>query len=244
MPDEAQLRTLWRLAFGDSEELIDGFFAAGYDPARCQTICLEGRIAAALYWFDAACDGQKLAYIYAVATHPDFRRRGLCRALMTQTQQLLARQGYAGALLVPAQAGLRRMYAGMGYRDCGGIEELSCAAGKAVPLERICPAEYAARRRSLLPDGGAVQEGPNLAYLSTLAGLYAGADFLLAAAKEGTALRGAELLGSREAAPGILGALGCETGVFRVPGGAQPFAMFRPLTPEARPPRYFGLAFD
>ena len=27
---EARLRTLWRLAFGDPEELIAGFFASGY----------------------------------------------------------------------------------------------------------------------------------------------------------------------------------------------------------------------
>lgn len=29
---EARLQTLWRLAFGDPEELIAGFFASGYSP--------------------------------------------------------------------------------------------------------------------------------------------------------------------------------------------------------------------
>ena len=43
---------------------------------------------------------------------------------------------------------------------------------------------------------------------------------------------------------GILGALGYEQGIFRIPGNDVPFAMFRPLQPGARKPGYFGLAFE
>lgn len=116
-----QLSALWQTAFGDSPEFIRLFFSTAYAPERCQYLTVEGHLAAALYWLDAWCGGEKLAYIYAVATHPDFRGRGLCRRLMDRTHSLLASRGYAGALLCPAGEGLRRMYAAMGYRDCGGI---------------------------------------------------------------------------------------------------------------------------
>jgi len=33
---EPQLRVLWQLSFGDSEEFIAGFFASGYCPRRCR----------------------------------------------------------------------------------------------------------------------------------------------------------------------------------------------------------------
>lgn len=238
-----QLSALWQTAFGDNPEFIRLFFRTAYAPERCQYLTVEGQLAAALYWLDAWCGGKKLAYIYAVATHPDFRGRGLCLELMGRTHSLLAAQGYAGALLCPAGEGLRRMYTGMGYQDCGGISEFSSAAGEPVPLRRIGPEEYARLRRELLPENGVIQEGENLRYLAAYASLYAGEDFLLAAVEEEKRLLGLELLGNREASPGILGTLGYPDGTFRVPG-EQPFAMFRPLVPDAKAPDYFGLAFD
>ena len=147
-----QLSALWQTAFGDNPEFIRLFFRTAYAPERCQYLTVEGQLAAALYWLDAWCGGKKLAYIYAVATHPDFRGRGLCLELMGRTHSLLAAQGYAGALLCPAGEGLRRMYTGMGYQDCGGISEFSSAAGEPVPLRRIGPEEYARLRRELLPE--------------------------------------------------------------------------------------------
>lgn len=239
-----QLRRLWQLAFGDSEDFIGLFFDTAFSPERCQYLDVDGQIAAALYWLDAACQGQRFAYIYAVATHPDFRNRGLCRKLMIKTHEVLTQKGYDGALLMPADAGLRRMYTKMGYRDCGTVSEFSCAAGKAVPVRSVGKDEYARLRREYLPEGGVIQEGENLAYLAAFARFYAGDDFVLAAAPIGNQLHGIELLGRRDAAPGILAALGCAEGTFRTPGEEKPFAMFHPLTADAVAPAYFGLAFD
>ena len=46
---EPQLRALWQLSFGDSEEFIAGFFASGYCPRRCRCAAENGNVAAALY---------------------------------------------------------------------------------------------------------------------------------------------------------------------------------------------------
>lgn len=237
------LMQLWQRCFGDGPEDIRAFFQTAYAPERCMTLWEGEHLAAALYWLDCQMVGQKLAYLYAVGTDPDFRGRGLCRELMAKTHTRLEELGYGGSVLYPANAGLRRMYAGMGYRDFGGQDRFEAKSGPAVDLRRVTPAEYAALRRQFLPPDGVRQEGENLAYLSCFAQLYAGADFLLAAVREETNLTGIELLGNPAAAPGILGALGCSRGTFRIPGKA-PFAMFRPLTAEVKAPGYFGLAFD
>lgn len=240
-----QLRQLWQLSFGDSEAFLDKFYSTGYSPRRCRCISENGRIAGALYWFEGEFEGQKIAYLYAVATHPDFRHQGLCRRLMEDTHALLSRLGYAAAMLMPDGSALRRMYAGMGYRDCCRVSEFDCTAGEAsVSLRAIDREEFARLRREYLPEGGVIQEGANLRYLETYAAFYAGDDFVLAAAREGTDLHGIELLGNRDAAPGILRALGYRQGRFRVPGKDIPFAMFLPLREDAQAPDYLGLVFD
>lgn len=239
-----QLKTLWHLAFGDSYDFIDLFFSTAYAPGRCRFLAEAGRLTAALYWLDCEYQGQKLAYIYAVATHPYHRGRGLCRKLMADTHNALKQQGYAGALLMPAEAGLRKMYANMGYRNCTRVSEFSCTAGTPVPLRKICPEEFAWLRRKYLPENGVIQEGDSIAYLASYSDFYAGADFLLAGTPQGAQFHGIELLGNRDAAPGILAALGCEAGSFRCPGGEIPFAMFLPLADTVEVPGYLGLAFD
>lgn len=240
-----QLRGLWKDAFGDGDAFLDTFFSTAYSPDRCRCVTVDGQVAAALYWFDVSCMGEKMAYLYAVATAPAFRKQGFCRALMGNTHNHLTALGYHAALLVPDGEALTRMYTGLGYRPCCGIREFVCAMGSdPVPLRRIDTGEYARLRRQLLPPGGVIQEGENLTFLETYAEFYAGLDFLLAAHREEDSLVGLELLGNADAAPGILSALGLPRGRFRTPGDAQPFAMFLPLKPGTQAPTHFGLAFD
>lgn len=238
------LKELWGLAFGDTPEMIDLFFSTAYAPQRCRYLAEGETAVAALYWLDATYRGQKFAYIYGVATHPEHRGKGLCRKLMETTHQDLAKLGYTGAVLMPAQTDLRGMYAKMGYRECSTLEEFSCRAGASVDVRAIGAEEYARLRRAFLPEGGLIQEGENIAYLQTYAALYAGKDFLLAAVHEKDRLFGLELLGNKDAAPGILKAMGYETGTFRTPGDGMPFAMGIAFKDNAEMPSFLGLAFD
>lgn len=240
-----QLRQLWKLAFGDTEDFMDGFYGSGFSGDRCRCLTEGGDMAAMLYWFDCECNGRRLAYIYGVATHPEHRNQGLCRKLMADTAELLRENGYAGAILVPQHTPLRQMYASMGYGDVGTVSYVNCLASeRPVSLRKISAEEYAALRRQYLPEGSVIQEGENLPFLERIYELYAGEDFLLAAFREEGFLWGMELLGNKDAAPGILKALDCIKGRFRTPGENQPLAMYLPLREAAAKPKYFGLAFD
>ena len=233
------LRTLWTECFGNEENWIDAFFQTAFDPSHVCCLRRHGRLAAALCWMDTDCQGRKLAYLYAIATAPAHRHQGLCRELMMETHEILARQGYAGAILVPGDEGLRQMYGKMNYVNFGGIRRFCAEAGEPIPIRRLSPEEYTALRREYLPAGGVVQENGAVEFLASGAELYVGEDFLLAMSGE----FGLELLGNGDAAPGILGALGLESGSFRTPG-EEPFAMFRSLSEEDWQPGYFGLAFE
>lgn len=236
--EKTMWKALWSAAFGD-DGWIDSFFRTAYRPENTLAIFREGQLAAGLAWMQTSCQERKLAYLYAVATAPEYRHQGLCRELMAKTQEVLTSRGYDGSVLVPADDGLRRMYAAMGYRNFGGVENLTLPAGTPVPLWEVTPQEYAALRRKYLPVGGIVQEDGAIEYLAESAKLYAGNGFLLTATQD----EPMELLGDASQAAGILGALGKGLGTFRLPGAA-PFAMFRPTRAGTWTPGYFGLAFE
>ena len=239
-------RALWREAFGDTEEFLDAFEKTAFSPDRCLCISEGDEVLAALYWFDVTLEGQRLAYLYAIATAKAHRGKGLCHRLMTHAHAHLGALGYAGTLLVPSKPSLFALYEGLGYRTCSHIGELSCEASKATATLRVLSAkEYEAYRRTLLPTNGVLQENESIAFLETMASFYAGDGFLLAARREDGVLHGIELLGDVQNAPAVLAALGCTKGIFRIPVGNKPFAMYRPLSDTALPsPIYFGLALD
>lgn len=238
------LRQLWQEAFGDSDAFLDRFFTHGFAPERCLCVHDGDSVAGALYWFFCSCAGKPMAYLYALAVKKSHRGRGLARALVEEAEAILKARGYAGLLLVPGEPALFAMYDRMGFSDTLTVDTFPATAAT-VPtnLRAVSAEEYGALRPAFLPEGAVAQAEENLRFLSSYARLYAGDGFLLAAAKEDDQLFGVELLGDRDAAPGILAALGVRHGTFRTPGESRPFAQYRSLdgTPA---PTYFGLAFD
>lgn len=243
--DIPALRSLWQKTFGDTDWFLDQFFSKAFHSDRCLCAWEDQRLLSAVYWFDCSCEEEKIAYIYALAVEENQRGRGIGSCLMAQVHNLLARQGYAGVLLVPQEEGLRRLYERLGYRDGPRHFILSAvAASEPVPLCPVEGEEYVFLRRSYLPEDAVVQEGENLTLLQTQTRFYRGASFLLAARQEGQTLYGLELLGDTGAAGGILQTMECEKGLFRTPGNDTRFAMFLPLKEDARRPSYFAFAFD
>ena len=241
----ASLRGLWKAAFGDTDEFLDMFYATAYAPHRCRCILDGNRVAAVLYWFDCTCGDQKLAYIYAVATDPCYRNQGLCRRLMADTHAHLEAQGYAGAMLLPQNPGLRRMYGTMGYEPCTSVQEFKFqASGESVTLTELTVEAYAKLRKPMLPTGSVIQEKENLSYLSGFAKFYQAVDTLAVMVQEGEHVICYELLGDMAKAPAILQALGAKDGTFRRPGAGMDFAMLTMFSPDCPKPQYFAFAFD
>ena len=240
----SQLRSLWKEAFGDTEEFLDIFFSTAFSPNRCRCAAEDGQVLAVLYWFDVSCAEQKLAYIYAVATGKASRGRGLCRALMADTAEILRSAGYQGALLVPQSEGLYAMYGKMGYLPATALEEFHCAASEPLPVREIRPEEYAALRPALLPPDSVIQEGESLLFLEKIARFYKGDGFLAAVSREAEHLRILEYLGNSGGVASLVAALGHREATVRTSGGRQPFSMYLPLDDSCPRPAYFAFCFD
>lgn len=235
------LKSIWQLAFQESNEAIDGFFARAFSPDRCRYLAENGTPVSALYWFDCEYEGGKLAYIYAVATHPDHCGKGLASKLMAETHTHLKALGYAGAVLKPAN-GLFPFYERLGYQICGYIRHFSADAGNIpAPIKRLSAEEYGLLRRAYLPENGIRQEGVTLDYLGTFASFYASDDALVCVGKEDPVIF--EYLGNLHSAPGVLASLGVKTAIIPTPGNEIPFAMFYPLN-CTKTPGYLGLTLE
>lgn len=238
-----ELRSLWKKAFGDTEAFMDDFFRIAYDKSRCRYIRRDCKTVCALYWFDVDCNCRKMAYLYGVATDPEYRGQGLASYLIEKTCKELAEKHYSGVILVPGEQRLVEFYKRLGFYPCTALEEFACVPEGHALLRPVDREEYALLRRQMLPYRGVEQEGAFLELLESQYGLFAGDNFLFCAVVNGERAFIPEFLGDKSKLPGAVGALGVKTAHVRTPGDQRIFSMYRPLD-ESAPPLYFGLAMD
>ena len=117
--DLPQLKALWALGFGDTEQEIEAFFAISYPTATGFCAEEDGKVIAAAYalpqelaWGEKSC---RSAYLYAVTTHPDFRKRGICAKLLAYAEKELTKRYFDCLTLVPATDALRAYYETLGF---------------------------------------------------------------------------------------------------------------------------------
>ncbi len=243
--DLPRLIQLWKEAFGENEEeFFRLFLKTAYSSKRCLAAFESEELCSALYWFDCDLDGNKIAYMYGVATFEKFRGKGICRSVMEKAKEILKKRGYQGIVLVPAKPSLFSFYEKMGFQIRTTLDEFSAVQGEEeIPLKKISGRKYAYLRRKAIPKGGVLQEKENLKFLKTQFLFYAGDGFLAAVRKEGETLFCGELLGDKSVAPKLLKTLGFKQGKFRTVGNNRDYAVFCPIE-QIQPPLYFAFAFD
>lgn len=235
------LKALWKTVFGDPDSFIDAFFEDAFSPNRCRWIREDGHIVSALYWLDCEYSCGKLAYIYAVATDPAYRGKGLASRLLEETHAHLKALGYAGAVLKPAN-GLFPFYGRLGYVSSGHIRYFDAQASDTpIPVKRLSLEEFAALRRKYLPENSVIQEGATLLFLSRFATYYEAPNALVTVDTDSDSVL--EYLGDPLAAPGILAALSIPQAQIRTLGDDVPFTMFHPLN-CTKIPGYLGITLE
>lgn len=241
--DTPALRQLWEEAFGDPPEAIDAFFRTGFSAERSLCIWEAEMPLAMLYWFDCRWQNRKIAYIYAVAVAKSCRGQGLSRTLMDAAHNLLKTQGYTGCILVPADAGLFRLYEKLGYIACCPMTGKNISAGQKCDTVPISASEYAQLRQGLLPENGVLQDEKALAFYGTYGSFYRSGSSIFCAAQEKNTLYIQEFLGDPALLPGLVAALGCAEGTVFLPGGA-PRAMYLSFSSDPTLPGYFGIPLN
>ncbi len=262
--DLPQLQALWQTCFADGPAYT-GLYFSNYPCGRFGFVARDGpKIAAMVYWFPAALvcahsNSRPAAYLYAVATHPEYRRRGLCRELMAFAESRLAARGVQAVALVPGGPELFCFYENLGYQTAFFCRETVVTSGKnarvaAVP---ISAERYRVLRRHWLDHGYLDYAVSELAYQRQLcqrsggdlvAFSWHGQDGCAIVERDGSRLFIKELLPScaaEEAAPALSACFDAATALVRTPGQGRPFGMVKWLA--APPPEsgfYLGIAFD
>lgn len=132
---EPQLKELWRQCFEDSESYIDFFFRSRFCPENTEIWECEGEAVAMAHLMEAAVDGERAWYGYAVAVHPEEQGRGFATALQ---RRVMAERPY---IVRPASVGLEEFYARVGLRRVYFARELWLnAAYGALPAAKNCTA--------------------------------------------------------------------------------------------------------
>lgn len=137
--DRAELKDLWQLCFQESQPFLDWFFTDRFLPAYCPVYREGGVIQAALHGLPAHMRVRDriapCVIIAGVATHPDFRGRGLMRGLLGYYLPYLGRAGIPLATHRPVTL---RTYASAGHFPVSDSRYLSLAPDAPRPAEDPC----------------------------------------------------------------------------------------------------------
>lgn len=168
--DRAAMTALWQQVFGDSEATITGFYEAF---PRCRAAVAENEVGALVSIVHVlpqtlTVEDQTIpaAYLYAVATRPDYRGRGLASTLIRFTEALLERLDYRCAVLVPAEPSLFSYYARLGYTTAFLRNHTPFPGGREIGWE-----EYHQRREALLTEPHITYSPEYYAYLQQAYGV-------------------------------------------------------------------------
>lgn len=170
-----ELKGLWLRCFADSEEDVDYFLERRFPGCGSMVAVEDGEIAAMVFLLPARlvvnrkagspAGGREASYVYAFATHPDFRGRGIATLLLGEVQRRNREKGIL-TFLCPAEEALVSFYEKRGFYQSffasireapldvgGGLDGVAGTCAGQFFLESCSPLEYAAIRAEYLRDG-------------------------------------------------------------------------------------------
>ena len=115
--EQREMREMWHDIFGDEYHEIDSFLLHHAD-----SIPLihkeDGKVASMLYVVPLEMWEQRVAYIYAVATLPEYRGRGIASKLLSEALRYVEESGeFDCAALIPSSTESKRLYERLGFVD-------------------------------------------------------------------------------------------------------------------------------
>lgn len=113
--DRPAIHLLWGQVFGDGDVFIDGCLDTFAGPGNVFVAEEDGAPVAVLSAPPCCLGAQNGAYLYALATSPQWRGKGVMSRLMLYAEQQLQKRGATFAALIPANGPLFEYYAKRGY---------------------------------------------------------------------------------------------------------------------------------
>jgi len=117
--DFSQISHIWQTCFGDGEDYVRLFWDHCFPLCRGLAYEWDGRLAAMAFLLPGALalrgESHPAAYVYAVATLPEYRGRGIAAALTRRAADFVREEGGAALCLLPASESLYAYYAKLGF---------------------------------------------------------------------------------------------------------------------------------
>ncbi len=115
--EQREMRKMWHEIFGDEIHEIDSFLINHSD--SIPLIYKENsEVVSMLYIVPLEVVCKKVAYIYAVATKPEYRGRGIASNLLTKALRVIRASGrFDTVALIPSSTESKRLYARLGFED-------------------------------------------------------------------------------------------------------------------------------
>jgi len=108
--EEREIKRLWREVFGDEEAFIDKFLINCRTHTNSYLHYEREKLVSMLHIVPFRSEaGERIAYVYAVATDPEWRHKGLASALMTEAMESV-RSSFDKAVLIPSDDDVARFY--------------------------------------------------------------------------------------------------------------------------------------
>ena len=152
--DVPQLSDLWLACFEDTPQAVKLFFERNKSDLHGYAATEDGAVIAAVYLIDCTLNGRQAHYLCGAATLPSHRKRGVMSALIDYALGDAAARGDSFSVLLPANDGLYRFYARLGYQkgctahaltlDCACDEDAASGSPDVMRLQQDC------QRRSFL----------------------------------------------------------------------------------------------
>ncbi len=121
-----QLKNLWQTVFGDTDDVIDFFFEHNVSLDNAYVYMADGKCVSAFYLIEApvkeGSENKKAMYLYAAATLPEYRKRGIMAEMINYAVNRLEMAGYDYLYLYPANEKLYSYYEKAGFEavfKCG-----------------------------------------------------------------------------------------------------------------------------
>jgi predicted GNAT family N-acyltransferase len=115
--EQREMRQMWHEIFGDEIHEIDSFLV-NHSDAIPVIHKEDDSVVSMLYIVPLQGVCKKVAYIYAVATKPEYRGRGIASKLLSEALQIITdSQQFDMVALIPSSTESKRLYERLGFED-------------------------------------------------------------------------------------------------------------------------------
>lgn len=114
--DISELKLIWKVCFGDSDEYINFFFDNMFKPENAVVADIDGRASGVVHLLDAKFYDTPFKYGYAIGVLPEFRGNSLCKKMHDFIRDYCEKNSFMYGLH-PANDKLAEFYKSIGLND-------------------------------------------------------------------------------------------------------------------------------